>query len=153
MNPFLEHAARVLEHQPTRSMEAEPLYRRAARESGISLPFPRFMEAIRERTEQFAVIAADPVLGAAADWNPRQRSLYQAALDAAGLTQPLVVLTEPLHEPVERPPGADGVADVLADVHAALTHLLRSSDPDDPLHVAAVCGMDELIAVRRALGA
>lgn len=156
MKPLLEHAARVLDHQPTRSMEAEPLHRRAVRESGIDLPFPRFMEAVRERSDQFAVIVPDPVMRAAADWNPRHRSLYQAALDAAGLTQPLIVLTERLHDPTEpdgEPPvGAATAADVFTDMHEALTHLLRSSDPDDPLHAAVTGAMDELLELRAALG-
>jgi hypothetical protein len=154
MKPLLDHAARVLDHQPTRSMEAEPLYRRAVRESGVDLSFPRFMAAVRERTDRFAVIPPDPILGCAEAWDARQRSLYQAALEAAGRTQPLIVLTERPVDPVDllEPRAAPGTAaDVFGDVHDALTHLLRSVDPDDSLHAAVSAAMDDLHAVQRAL--
>lgn len=154
MNPLLEHAARVLDHQPTRSMEAEPLYRRAIRESGETLPFPRFMAAVRERTDQFAVLAPDPVVRVAGAWDPRQRCLYEAALDAAGLTQPLIVLTRRSSDAaIDDEPESDAAScDVLAEVHESLTHLLRAADPDDTLYPAVVAAIEELHAMRRALG-
>lgn len=154
MNPLLEHAARVLDHQPTRTMEAEPLYRRAVHESGVALPFTRFMAAVRERADEFAILSPDPVVGAAHAWDPRQRCLYEAALGAAGLTQPLIVLTRRMPDPlmVEDDGSPDSTADVFADIHDALTHLLRSADPGDTLYSAVAAAIEELHAVRRALG-
>ena len=160
MNVLLEHAARVLDHQPTRSMHAGPLHRRAAREAGVEMPFPRFMEALRDRPDHFAVIPPDPVVGAAAAWDPRQRSLYEAAMEAAGMTQPLIVLAErcvdPALEDVSAPTmpthgGAAAATDVFADVHDALTHLLHAADPDEPLYTAVTGAMEDLHAARRML--
>lgn len=172
MNELLEHAARVLDHQPTRSMQAEPLYRRTIRETGTVVPFPRFMNAVRERTDRFAVIPPDPVIGSIEAWDPRQRSLYEAAMEAAGMTQPLIVLAERLGDPHsmfapdrDQDGGAGGpdpraaesfpgtAADVFRDVHAALTHLLHATDPDDALYTAVTAAMEELHAARRALKA
>lgn len=156
MNPLLEHAARVLYHQPTRSMEAGPLHRRTLLETGVSMTYPRFMKAVREQTSHFAVIPPDPVIGAADAWDPRQRSLYEAALEAAGMTQPLIVLAERCVDPAEPEPGAvvgpGTAADVFHDVHDALTHLLHASDPDDTLYSAVAAALEELHAVTRLLG-
>jgi hypothetical protein len=159
MNSVLEHAARVLDHQPTRSMHAAPLHQRAVRETGVAMPFPRFMEAVAERPDHFAVIPPDPVVGAAAAWDPRQRSLYEAAMEAAGMTQPLIVLAErrvPRDDPSADPARAASdhpatAADVFGDVHDSLTHLLHAADPDDPLYAAVTCAMQELHAARRVL--
>lgn len=159
MNTVLEHAARVLDHQPTRSMHAGPLYRRTVQETGVAMPFPCFMEALTERPDHFAVIPPDPVVGAAAAWDPRQRSLYEAAMEAAGMTQPLIVLAERRVDPEdaqrERACAASDhtatAADVFGDVHDALTHLLNAADPDDPLYAAVTGAMEELHAARRVL--
>lgn len=160
MNVLLEHAARVLDHQPTRSMHAGPLHRRAVREAGVEMPFPRFMEAVCDRPDHFAVIPPDPVVGAAAAWDPRQRSLYEAAMEAAGMTQPLIVLAERCvdtaadglsrsrnasHE------GAAAATHIFAEVQDALTHLLHAADPDDLLYTAVTSAMEELHAARRML--
>lgn len=162
MNVLLEHAARVLDHQPTRSMHAIPLHRRAVRETGVDIPFPRFMEAVSDQPDHFAVIPPDPVVGAAAAWDPRQRSLYEAAMEAAGMTQPLIVLAERRvspagcsvdPDPCPPAPGdlPDTARDVFADVHDALTHLLHAADPDDPLYTAVTGAMEELHAARRVV--
>lgn len=152
MNPLLEHAARVLDHESTRSMHAEPLHRRAVRESGVDLPFTRFMDAVRERTDRFAVIVPDPVLGATRTWDPRQRALYEAALEAAGLVQPLIVLTGRQRDPTAvAPPEPATPAAILGDVHEALTNLLHNAEPGDPLHGAVTTAVDELHAIQRAL--
>ncbi|HSK18438.1 MAG TPA: hypothetical protein VK912_04820 [Longimicrobiales bacterium] len=160
MNSLLEQAARVLEHQPTRSMEANALYRRAARETGLDMPFNRFMDALRGTPDHFAVIPPDPVVGAAAAWDPRQRCLYEAAMEAAGMTQPLIVLAERRvrrdeldHSPAAGPDTSRPAtaADVFGDAHAALTQLLHASDPDDPFHAAVACALEELHAARRVL--
>jgi hypothetical protein len=160
MNSLLEHAARVLDHQPTRSMDAGSLYRRAVRETGMTMPFPRFMEAVAGSPDHFAVIPPDPVVRAAASWDPRQRSLYEAAMEAAGMTQPLIVLAE-RRVRSEDEPGGGGIrvsrperatpADVFTDVQDALTHLLHGADPEDPLHAAITCAMEEIHAARRLL--
>jgi hypothetical protein len=159
MNPVLEHAARVLDHQPTRSMHARPLHRRTVQETGVAMPFTRFMEAVTGRPDHFAVIPPDPVIGAAAAWDPRQRSLYEAAMEAAGMTQPLIVLAERRVDPGEHPADLSRAAaerpataaDVFGDVHQALTHLLHAADPDDPLYAAVTGALEELHAARRVL--
>jgi hypothetical protein len=161
MNPFLEHAARLLDHQPTRSMEAGSLHLRAVRETGHELPFRTFMEAVRQRSDHFAIVPPDPVAGTTDGWDPRQRSLYEAAMEAAGMKEPLIVLTERLvsGEEDDRAGRASPVnvagpptpADVLGDVHDALTHLLHAADPDDPLYEAVTGAFEELHAARRAL--
>jgi hypothetical protein len=100
------------------------------------------------------VLSPDPVVGAASAWDARQRCLYEAALDAAGMTQPLIVLTRRVEDPFAGD-AADSTGystDVFADVHDALTHLLRSADPDETLYPAVAAAMEELHAVRRALG-
>ena len=167
MNPLLEHAVRVLDHQPTRSMEAQPLYRRAVRETGVDMPFARFLEAVERLPDHFAVIPPDPVVGAAGAWDPRQRTLYEAALEAAGMTQPLIVLAERRTGPedsIERDPttlsgvndidpaqGTGTTDDVLRDAHHALRHLLHTADPEDPLYCAVRGALEELHAVTRVL--
>jgi hypothetical protein len=164
MNPLLEHAARVLEHQPTRCMQARLLHRRTIRENGVDVSFLRFMEAVGRRPDHFAVIPPDPVVGAAAAWDPRHRCLYEAAMEAAGMTQPLIVLAErrvPSDEaagagpdPDAAPAGRIGpatVADVFGDVHEALTHLLHAAEPDDGLHTAVTGALEELHAAQRLL--
>src|SRR5690606_13005848 len=119
-----------------RSMEAESLYRRAAREAGSTLSYARFIEALQSRADDFTVIPADPVTDMTEGWDLRHRTMYQAALDSAGLSQPLIVLREqyvpmsPQNEPV--------VPDVLHDVQDALMHLLLSADPDDGLYRAVI---------------
>lgn len=161
MNALLEHTARVLDHQPTRSMHAGPLHQRVLRETGIALTYGQFIEEVRAVPDHFAVIAPDPVVGAAAAWDPRQRSLYEAALDAAGMTQPLVVLAE-RHVPRDDIPAARnapasgteaGAASgtVLGDMHESLTHLLHAADPDDPLYAAVACALEEMHATQRVL--
>ncbi|HEX2166007.1 MAG TPA: hypothetical protein VHG09_02105 [Longimicrobiales bacterium] len=159
MNTVLEHAARVLDHQPTRSMHAEPLHRRAVRETGVSMPYPRFMDALAALPDHFAVIPPDPVVGETAGWDPRQRSLYEAAMEAAGMTQPLIVLAErrvdPGNDRLLPPSGVSPApataADVFGDVHDALTHLLHAADPDEPLYAAVTGALEELHAARRVL--
>jgi len=151
MNPVLDQAARVLDHQPTRSMDAEQLYRRVTRETGVSLPFDGFMKAVRERPGRFAVIAADPGIGTARAWDARQRSLYQAALEAAGLLNPLIVLTE--RRATEPAPGDAPVTpdDIIAEAQDSLVHLLHSADVDSPLRTTFTRAMDDLLRLRRAL--
>jgi hypothetical protein len=160
MNPLLEHAARVLDHQPTRSMQAGPLHGRSVRETGIDMPYPRFLEAVGRQPDHFTVIPPDPVVREAAAWDPRHRSLYEAAMEAAGMTQPLIVLSEPRLEPDDAHCGrADPnaashpatAADVFGDVHDALMHLLHTADPDDPLYGAVTSALEELHAARRLL--
>lgn len=155
MRSLLEHAARVLDHHPTRSMAADALYRRSTRESGIDASYTRFLDNLREASDRFAVIPPDPVLAAIADWDIRQRSRYEAALESAGINQPLVILTErrcdndPL-DGVMAP--TDGVADVLHEVQDTLSYLLRSCDPEEPLHGALAAAVDELNTARRVIG-
>lgn len=166
MNPLIEQAVRVLDHQPTRSMEAQPLYRRAVRETGVAMSYARFLEAVERHSDHFTVIPPDPVVGAAGAWDPRQRTLYEAALEAAGMTQPLIVLAERCVEREDgltrgaamaggedvRPAPETGTADdVLRDAHQALRHLLHTSDPEDQLHCAVRGAMEELHAVTRVL--
>jgi len=155
MNSVLEHAARVLDHQPTRSMEAGSLHRRTVRETGVELGFPAFMTAVRERPDHFAVIPPDPVVGASAAWDSRHRSLYQAAMEAAGLTQPLIVLAGRCmpHDDETGDAAARPItpADVFGDVHDALTHLLHAADPDEALYAAVTRALEELHAARRLL--
>jgi hypothetical protein len=155
MHALLEQAARVLDHQPTRSMEAEPLYRKALHECGAHMPFPRFVEAARSCPDRFAVIEPDPVAAVARAWDPRHRSLYRAALEAAGLARPVIVLAERMADPPE--PGDDvrtgtGTAmDVLGEGYDALIHLLRAAAVEEPLHDAVTDAVHELDALRRAL--
>ncbi|MBR9988782.1 MAG: hypothetical protein KFH98_03445 [Gemmatimonadetes bacterium] len=159
MNSLLEHAARVLDHQPTRSMEAGPLHLRAVRETGVDVPFDRFMDDLKQQPDHFAVIPPDPVIGAVSGWDPRQRSLYEAAMEAAGMMQPLIVLAERRVDNPADSGGADAgaprpatVTDVFGDVHEALTHLLHAVDPEDPLYTAVTGAFEELHATRRSLG-
>jgi hypothetical protein len=156
MDPVLEHAARVLDHLPTRSMEADRLYRQTVRDTGAGLTFRRFMDAMMERTDHFAVIPAAPGIGMTEGWDLHQRSQYAAAMEAAGMTQPLIVLAVPPADPAgEHADGAPSPAatfDVFRDAHDALTHLLHSADPADPLHSAVRGAMEELHTARRLLG-
>jgi hypothetical protein len=133
-------------------MAAESLYRRTIRESGCDMPYPRFMDAVRERSDHFAVIPPDPVIGAADAWDARQRSLYEAALEAAGMMQPLIVLAERLTDVADaHETRSPGTFDVFRDAHESLTHLLHTSDPDDTLYAAVTAAMEELHAARRML--
>jgi hypothetical protein len=154
MSCLLEHAARVLDHQPSRSMAADALHGRVTRETGIDMSCGRFLDMLRAATDRFAVIPPDPVLGTIAEWDTRQRSLYETAMEAAGITQPLVILAarrtegDPLY-PDERAPA--GAVDVLLEVQDALAGLLQSADPGDLFHGAVTAAMDELHTVRRVL--
>jgi hypothetical protein len=75
-------------------------------------------------------------------------------MEAAGITQPLIILAarrtdgDPL-DPGEHAPA--GAADVLLDVQDALASLLQSADPGEPFHGAVTAAMDELHTVRRVL--
>jgi hypothetical protein len=160
MNALLEQAARVLDHQPARSMHAEPLYRKAVRECGVEIPFSAFMEALTRHAGTFTVIRPDPVAGLTEGWDARHRSQYRAALEAAGLAEPLVVLTTPGRDPGDAGgAAADGAAAtaaagaeaVLGDVHDALTHLLHAADAGDPLYQAVAGAVEELQVLRRVI--
>lgn len=160
MNTVLEHTARVLDHQPTRSMHAGALHQRVLRETGLAISYGQFIEEVCALADHFTVIAPDPVVGAAAAWDPRQRSLYEAALSAAGMTQPLVVLAE-RHVPHDAPdmrgasmsPSEHSPApgSVLGDMHESLTHLLHATEPDDPLYAAVARALEELHASQHLL--
>lgn len=153
MNPLLDQAARVLDHQPTRSMEAEPLYRKAVRESGHEVPYARFIEALRRQPDRFAVIEPDPVCGLSRSWDARHRSLYRAALEAAGLARPIVLLAERLRDPLDAGEAEcddAGPAAVLGDIHESLTHLLHTAD-DESLYDAVASAVEELQVLKRVL--
>lgn len=151
-NQLIDHAARVLEHAPGRSMAADALYARISAEAGLDVGVKRLLECVRGDVDRFVVLPPSARVPDDPAWSTQDRSAYVEALVAAGLSAaPVVVLAErPAAGPDAAPPagaGAAGVATVvaapaaasaelLAELHAAMTELLRVSGDD-----AELCGL------------
>jgi hypothetical protein len=157
-----DHAARVLERMPSRTLDARALYDRVSRDTGIRCGLGPFLDALRSSTHRFALLPAPPPLVDVAGWTESERRRYASALPAAGQTQPLVTLCEPAPvgdaltsatragDSLLRAPPAAGtlppatraeaaeqtLADELPDVHRSLAELLRGAGHDPGLHAA-----------------
>jgi hypothetical protein len=160
---LIEHAARVLQCSPTRSMAADVLYERIRTETGLDVGVSSFMDAIRAQAERFTVLPP-LALGDGPVWRERERTAYERALAAAGMAAPTIMLAERLKQqgpetatrerhattPRDAPPGRDVRSAVLGEAHGTLAELLRAAE-DDELRSALASALAELEAARRAL--
>lgn len=149
----VDHCARLLEHVPTRCMDAQLLHRRATLDTGAHLPFRAFMDTLAARPDRFAVIPAGGAVGQTTAWTAAEVAAYQGALaDATTGGLPLVVLVDRSGDPTRPGGDADQDMDVLTMVHGTLVDLLQASADDAGLRDAAAAGARELEAVRSGLG-
>jgi hypothetical protein len=165
----LDHAACLLEREPTRCLTARALHDRATRDTGSVLPFDRFLAILAQQPDRFTVIAPPPAFAGLSAYDTEFiRTGFgtdgcDQALAASGTIDPLIALNEhddgiPLRVDLELridpalPDGSSGspADDVLATVHEALARVLRHSG-DAGLLDAAGAGLQELHAMRQEL--
>lgn len=128
---LIEHATRLLNQAPTRCMNADRLHDLVRGDLGIELSFRRFMDAVGQRPDRFAVIACQLAVNEPRGWDGEEQAAYAHALAGTGLTSPTITLVE---RPIDPTVVADDTQprDLLVDVHAALTDLLHAAS-DEPL--------------------
>lgn len=119
-------AARILQAQPGYSMPLVHLHARLVRELGVRAgSYGEIYQALRKRTDSFAIVDAPRVLGGIDNWPGAVREAYDSALEQAGLGSCVrVVLTET--------PVAEG-AGLLAALSFTLAELAHSVGADRAL--------------------
>ena len=145
MNAALsDDLVRILERDPTRSMDAATLYRRARRELGLDGTLDEFIAGLERAPARFRVLrhAALPV----ADWRECDREYYAEALAETGMGGQIVTLAEPCRWV---PADIHG-DDVFRTTHDSLTRLLASATTDHTLVGAIDGALAELRALRLA---
>ncbi|MEX0908084.1 MAG: hypothetical protein WD054_07115 [Gemmatimonadota bacterium] len=156
LSALIEHAARLLERTPARCMPADALHERACRETGLDVSLPGLLHALSARPDRFALVHAHPGAGQNAGWAEADLAAYAPGAAASG-GDFLVMLAEP---PAADPyrgvpwPGTErlsGSAELLAEVHDALTRVLRAAADDEALFRATSAAVQELDAVQREL--
>ncbi|CAN5792702.1 hypothetical protein BH23GEM9_BH23GEM9_27510 [soil metagenome] len=161
---LIEHTVRLLKHAPTRSMPADALYERIRTEAGLDVGMSGLLDTVRGCPDRFAVLLAPFAVADQAGWHDGERSEYERALAAAGMSAPTVTLAERLCEtdpalsrasPADcglgdRPAGDDGAIDVFGAVHGALAELLHMA-LDDDMRAAVTGALTEMEAARRVL--
>jgi len=151
---LVEHAARLLEAEPTRSLRAETLYRRMAFGPDWTMSLGRFLDSLRKRTDRFVVVTPESLLEDAVAWSWEERTDYSQALTDAGDGEPIVTLAIRQPDLLRYPSAPDGVVDngLLGDIQDALAHMLElSDDGDSGLRAAVACAVEELQAVASML--
>jgi hypothetical protein len=146
---LLEHAAHVLENEPTRCMQTESLYDRTRRETGASISMVRFVAALEERSDRFLVLRTATLLDTTG-WNAAEVSTYRHALASVGAAATFIALAERPPDEAATPAG-DGAGSILADVHEGVAAVLRVAPPGGPLHTAAAAAVQEMDLLRRYL--
>jgi hypothetical protein len=151
---LLDHAIRLLEHEPTRCMTGDALYQRTRQDTGMRLSLGGFLATLEQRPDRFAVVRAGPARADAVGWHAEELSVYRAALARAGLSDCFVTLAErPADSGFSVQPGPHAAAgSFLADVHGSITHVLSASHANDDLRSAAVDAVYELERLRRGIG-
>src|SRR3990170_1710340 len=125
MNPILlDQTILALKREATHSMAADVLHRRMVLATGQHIPFQRFLDALRQRPERFAIIAAGPPVADQSAWTQTERADYALAWFCAGTHVPIVTLTERPTDPLFPPAATESTSTVLTDVHDALASLL-----------------------------
>jgi hypothetical protein len=145
-NEILDHACRLLSGEATRTLSGRMLYRRTTVALGIDITYRRFLDVLSARPDRFIVAADRTRVGDR--WNARELRHYAAMLEDARLARGEVVMLADVPGEQDRRPAAtlEPLGAMLADVHAALTDLLRVEDPvllAGPL-ADAVTELDEL---------
>ena len=147
---LIDEAARLLEREATRTLDADTLYVRARRGVLTDLTLGTFVESLRALPHRFTVVAGTCTVLPDDGWDERERVRYRAALEDAGLGASIVALAEEPREPFGTPPR--GSAAVLRDVHEAVTLLARApGDHNKGLHELAARAIEQLQAVARVL--
>ena len=146
---LVDEAARLLELEPARTLDADALYARARRAAREGPPLDEFIASLRAQPHRFTVVAGScPAIDDSA-WPEQERVRYRRAFDAAGATTPVVTLAEHNHEPFAAPERtvASNGDQILHEVHECVVQLARAAD-------GAAIGaqaIHELQAIRRAL--
>jgi hypothetical protein len=148
---LMEEAARLLERETTRTLEADTLYVRARRGVHTDQTLGTFVDSLRAQPDRFTVITTTCAVLPDHGWDERDRIRYRKALEDAGIAASIVALAEEPAEPlVTRPP--TGSAAVLRDVHDAVAVLARANgEHNSALHELAARAIEQLQAVSRAL--
>jgi hypothetical protein len=144
---LIEHAARVLERTPCRTLSARSLYDRVSRETGGRGGLGQFLDALRSCPDRFAVIPAASGLVDAAGWTERERRRYADVLPGSVSAQPLVTLCEPPPAAYDAVPPADShhaQGAELLDVHRSVAELLRSAGDDPALRTSVAAAVAAL---------
>ena len=150
-SPLLEEAARLLECEATRTLEADVLYARARRGAHTDQTLSTFVESLRTQPDRFTVVTTTCAVLPDDGWDERDRLRYRSALEAAGIATSMVALAEEPREPFgARPP--TGATAVLHDMHDAVTMLARAAgEHNSALHGLAARAIEGLQAVARVL--
>jgi hypothetical protein len=128
---IVDHAARLLDVQPTRTLSARTLHRRVAAALGGVIGYAEFLHALRSRPDRFAVSADRPPLLEA--WAESELARYHDALDGSGLAIGAAVsLTEPTAGTGGIAKPGDPLLDTLRDARAAVADLIRGSVGEEP---------------------
>jgi hypothetical protein len=146
---IIEHAGRVLERTTGRSLAADALYEKVSREAGLNVGVAYLLTCVRAAADRFIILPAAASLDDESGWVANERALYATALAEAGMSSsPTVMLAErPIEDPPEEPrrpmvqwADRDGGAtadmdhaDLLSDLHDALSDLLRGAGEDQEL--------------------
>ena len=150
--PMVEEAARLLDCEPTRTLEAHTLYARARRGACTDETLATFVESLRALPHRFTVVTT--TYGSIPDegWDERDRIRYRHELDDAGLGTCIVALAEEPHMLFGDVPPPRGSAALLRDMHDAVSTLARAHGNDHAtLHELAARALEQLQAVSRVL--
>lgn len=150
-DPLLDEAARQLELEPSRTLEADHLYRRARRAGATAVTFTEFIDSLRAQPRRFTVVANSCAALGDVCWNEQDRVRYERALDAVGAATPVIALAEQPTEPCWRAVPATSHVALLHDMRDSIAQLTSAPDEDAALHGLAARAIEELQAVRRAL--
>ena len=152
-SPLVEEAARLLECEATRTLEADTLYARARRGAITNQTLASFVESLRALPHRFTVVTT--TYGAIPDdgWDERDRIRYRHALEDAGLGASIIALAEEPHALFGGLPAPrSGNGALLRDVHHAVSALAcAGGDDNGGLHELAARAFEQLQAVSRAL--
>jgi hypothetical protein len=150
--PMVEEAARLLECEPTRALDAHTLYLRARHGACTDETLATFIESLRALPHRFTIVAT--TYGSIPDegWDERDRVRYRHALDDAGLGSSMIALADEPHTLFGAAPQPRGNAALLRDVHDAVSTLARAEGSDHAaLHELAARALEQLQVVTRAL--
>jgi hypothetical protein len=128
-----EHAARVLQGTPGRTMDAGTLYQRVSQGTGLPCGISLFLDRLAARPDRFCVLREPGALGDAAVWTEGERAAYARLLRGPSARDlPIVTLAEPDGSDAEWDLPVEGGAG-LEEVHRSVSALLRGLAGDPQL--------------------